>query len=181
MCFDRRGCYCKSTWRGKRRGQETGQLTQNRAPEKNDQKGAAQPPFRRVNIEILAEEEAQELPALQTSLWPAGGDRCQRAAGQLRAGPLRPIWGSWRWSRDVPSVAVVRGHHLLSSAVHLQGRDSGDVFGELRLLPHQWALSPLISLDLHTEAETVTATENYQSSAPLDPPPEQPGPSPPMF
>lgn len=47
-------------------------------------------------------------------------------------------------------VAVVCCQHFLSSPVQLQGCDSGDVLGELRFPPHQWALSTLISLDLNT-------------------------------
>lgn len=42
----------------------------------------------------------------------------------------------------------MRGHHVLGPTVQLQGRDGADVLGQVRLPPHEWALPPLVLLDL---------------------------------
>lgn len=70
-------------------------------------------------------------------------------------GPVVPVWMLLLLLlvRGGLLVAVVRGHDFFRSSVQLQGCDSGDVFGELRFPPHQWAFSALISLDLDTETE----------------------------
>lgn len=47
----------------------------------------------------------------------------------------------------------MRGHHLLGPPVQLQGRDGADVLGQVRLPPHEWALPPLVLLDLGDKSE----------------------------
>lgn len=71
-----------------------------------------------------------------------------------------------RWICGRLLVAVVC-QHFLRSPVQLQGRDSGDILGELRFPPHQWALSTLIFYDLDTERAATFSNDTLYPASPI--------------